>query len=476
MAIQFYNTLTRRLETFEPLEAGKVGIYTCGPTVYERAHVGNFRTFTFEDLLRRFLRWKGFDVVQVMNLTDVDDKTIRGSREAGVSLAEYTEPYIIAFFEDVDALRLQRAAHYPRATEHVAEMVELIQKLEATGHTYVSEGAVYYRISTFPAYGKLSGMDIASLQPGARVDVDEYAKEEARDFALWKPVDEGDAGWDSPWGRGRPGWHVECSAMSMKYLGETFDIHTGGVDNIFPHHENEIAQSEGATGKPFARYWLHAEHLIIDGRSMSKSLGNFFTLPDLLAKGYDPLAIRYLLLATHYRRQMNLTLEVLDAAAAAVTRLTDFYHRVSEYEGAGGKDLAEEVGEAEGAFASSLEQDLGIAEALAAVFDLVTAANRAMDRGELSATGRAKLLAALDSFDRVLDVFHATPVALDEEIEKLIAEREEARRAKDYARADALREKLSALGITLEDTPEGVRWKRRFGKAAGGKNPKPAKR
>jgi len=476
MAIQFYNTLTRRLETFEPLEAGKVGIYTCGPTVYERAHVGNFRTFTFEDLLRRFLRWKGFDVVQVMNLTDVDDKTIRGSREAGVSLAEYTEPYIIAFFEDVDALRLQRAEHYPRATEHVAEMVELIQKLEATGHTYVSEGAVYYRISTFPAYGKLSGMDIASLQPGARVDVDEYAKEEARDFALWKPVDEGDAGWDSPWGRGRPGWHVECSAMSMKYLGETFDIHTGGVDNIFPHHENEIAQSEGATGKPFARYWLHAEHLIIDGRSMSKSLGNFFTLPDLLAKGYDPLAIRYLLLATHYRRQMNLTLEVLDAAAAAVTRLTDFYHRVSEYEGAGGKDLAEEVGEAEGAFASSLEQDLGIAEALAAVFDLVTAANRAMDRGELSATGRAKLLAALDSFDRVLDVFHATPVALDEEIEKLIAEREEARRAKDYARADALREKLSALGITLEDTPEGVRWKRRFGKAAGGKNPKPAKR
>ncbi len=467
MAIQFYNTLTRRLETFEPLEAGKVRIYTCGPTVYDRAHVGNFRTFTFEDLLRRFLRWKGFDVVQVMNLTDVDDKTIRGAREAGVSLAEYTEPYINAFFEDLDTLRIQRAERYPRATEHVAEMIELVKRLEAAGHTYVSEGAVYYRISSFPGYGKLSGMDIASLQPGARVAVDEYAKEEARDFALWKPFGEGGAGWDSPWGPGRPGWHVECSAMSMKYLGETFDIHTGGVDNIFPHHENEIAQSEGATGKPFARYWLHAEHLIIDGRSMSKSLGNYYTLQDLLAKGYDPLAIHYLLLSTHYRRQVNLTFEALDAAAAAVTRLTDFYRRASEYEGGGDDDLADEVGEAAASFESSLAQDLGIAEALAAIFDLVTAANRAMDRGALSAAGRGKLLAALDSFDRVLDVFHATPVALDEEIEKLIAEREDARRAKDYARADAVREKLSALGIALEDTPEGVRWKRRAGKAAG---------
>ncbi len=464
MAIQFYNTLTRRLEAFEPMEASKARIYTCGPTVYDRAHVGNFRTFTFEDLLRRFLQWKGFDVVQVMNLTDVDDKTIRGAREAGVSLAEYTQPFIDSFFDDLDTLRIQRAEHYPRATEHVPEMIELVKRLEAAGHTYVSEDAVYYRISSFPGYGKLSGMDVASLKPGARVDVDEYAKEEARDFALWKPYGEGEAGWDSPWGRGRPGWHVECSAMSMKYLGETFDIHTGGVDNIFPHHENEIAQSEGATGKTFARYWLHAEHLIIDGRSMSKSLGNYYTLPDLLAKGYDPLAIHYLLLSTHYRRQVNLTFEALDAAAAAVTRLTDFYRRVAEYEGDGGDELADEVGAAEVSFESSLARDLGIAEALAAVFDLVTAANRAMDRGELSAAGRGKLLAALDSFDRVLDVFRAAPVALDDEIEKLIAEREEARRAQDYARADAVREKLSGMGIVLEDTPEGVRWKRRVGK------------
>jgi cysteinyl-tRNA synthetase len=473
MGIRFFNTMTRRLETFEPLEAGKVRMYTCGPTVYDYAHIGNFRTYTFEDLLRRFLEWKGFEVVQVMNLTDVDDKTIRGARRAGVRLAEYTQPYINAFFDDLDALRIRRAEYYPRATEHVPEMIELVKRLEAAGHTYVSEGAVYYRISSFPAYGKLSGMDVASLKPGARVNVDEYAKEEARDFALWKPYGEGEAGWDSPWGPGRPGWHVECSAMSMKYLGETFDIHTGGVDNIFPHHENEIAQSEGATGKPFVRYWLHSEHLIIDGRSMSKSLGNYYTLHDLLAQGYDPLAIRYLLLSTHYRRQVNLTFEALDAAAAAATRLTDFYRRATEYGGDGGADLTEEVGRAGAAFESSLEHDLGIAEALAAVFELVTAANRAMDEGALSASGRENLVAALDSFDRILDVFRPTPVALDEEVEKLIAEREEARRAKDYARADAVREKLSAMGIALEDTPEGVRWKRRVGKGGGEENRAP---
>lgn len=465
MAILFYNTLSRKMEPFEPLEAGKVRMYTCGPTVYKNAHVGNFRTYMFEDLLKRYLRWKGFDVVQVMNLTDVDDKTIRGARQAGVSLAEYTKPYIDGFFEDVDALRILRAEHYPRATEHVPEMIELVRRLEAAGHAYVSEGAVYYRISTFPAYGKLSGMDIASLQPGARVDVDEYAKDEARDFALWKAAREGEPSWDSPWGPGRPGWHVECSAMSMKYLGETFDIHTGGVDNIFPHHENEIAQSEGATAKTFVRYWLHSEHLVVEGQRMSKSLGNYFTLRDLLAKGYEPLAVRYLLLSTHYRKRISLTFEVLDAAAAAATRLTDFYRRALEYDGDGRDDLAGEVDAAAATFESSLAADLGIAEALAAVFDLVTAANRAMDRGELSAAGRRKLLATLDSFDRVLDVFRPTPWAPGEEIEKLIAEREEARRAKDYARADAVRDKLSALGVVLEDTREGVRWKRRFGTA-----------
>ena len=463
MTIRFNNTMTRRLEAFEPLEAGKVGMYTCGPTVYNYAHIGNYRTYIFEDLLRRFLKWKGFDVVQVMNVTDVDDKTIRGAREAGASLDEYTAPYIAAFFDDLDALRIQRAEHYPRATQHIPEMVEFIKRLEARGLTYVSEGAVYFRIATFPAYGKLSGMDIDALQPGARIDADEYAKEDARDFALWKPAREGEPSWDSPWGPGRPGWHIECSAMSTKYLGETFDIHTGGVDNIFPHHENEIAQSEGATGKPFVGFWLHSAHLIVEGQKMSKSLHNEYTLRDLLAKGYDPLAIRYLLLSSHYRRQLNLTFEGLDAAAAAVTRLIDFYRRAAEYEGEGGDDLAGALASAAETFDASLSSDLGIAEAVAGIFDLVTAANRAMDDGTLSAAGRDALVAALDSFDEVLDVFHPPAVALDEEVEPLIAEREEARKEKDFARADAIRARLSALGIILEDTAEGVRWKRRVG-------------
>jgi cysteinyl-tRNA synthetase len=310
-------------------------------------------------------------------------------------------------------------------------------------------------------------MDVAALQPGARVDVDEYAKEEARDFALWKPAREGEPAWDSPWGPGRPGWHIECSAMSMKYLGETFDLHTGGVDNIFPHHENEIAQSEGATGKPFVRYWLHSAHLIVEGQKMSKSLGNYYTLRDLLARGYDPRAIRYLLLATHYRRQLNLTLEALDAAAAAVTRLGDFYRRVAEYEGAGRGRVAAALASAARIFDTSLSTDLGIAEALAGVFDLVTAAHRAMDHGALSAAGREALHGTLDSFDEVLDVFRPAAAPPDEEIEALLAEREEARKAKDFARADAIRDRLAARGIILEDTPQGVRWKKRVGAESG---------
>jgi cysteinyl-tRNA synthetase len=463
MGITFYNTMTRQVDPFEPLEPGTVRLYTCGPTVYDYSTIGNFRTFIFEDLLRRYLVWKGLSVVQVMNITDVDDKTIRGVLEKGVTLEEYTKPYVDAFFEDLDTLRIERAEHYPRATEHVAEMVALTEKLEAAGHTYTSEGAVYFRISTFPPYGKLSGMDPDSLQPGARVDVDEYAKEEARDFALWKAAREGEPSWDSPWGRGRPGWHIECSAMSMKYLGETFDIHTGGVDNIFPHHENEIAQSEGATGKPFARFWLHSEHLIVEGQKMSKSLGNYYTLRDLMARGYDPLAIRYLLISTHYRRQLNFTLDGLSAAAAAVTRLSDFYRRAAEYDVDGPDDLAGRIRDAAAEFEEALDADLAVAEALAAVFDLVTEANRAMDEGQLSAAGRVELVKTLDSFDRILDVFHPTPVVLDAEIEELIAEREEARGAKNFARADEIRDRLAAMGIVLEDTAEGVRWKRRVG-------------
>ena len=459
MATRFYNTLARRLELFTPLEPGHVRMYTCGPTVYNFAHLGNFRTYVFEDLLRRYLKWKGYRVTQVMNLTDVDDKTIRGAREQGVTLDEFTAPYVAAFFEDLDALRIERAEHYPRATRHVAEMLALIRRLEERRHTYVSEGSVYYRISTFPAYGKLSGMDVAALKPGARVDVDEYAKEEARDFALWKAAE--DPAWDSPWGRGRPGWHIECSAMSTRYLGETFDLHTGGVDNIFPHHENELAQSEGATGKPFVRYWMHSAHLIVDGQKMAKSLGNFYTLRDVLARDYDPLAVRYLLLASHYRKALNFTFGSLGGAGEAVARLQAFYRRAQEYEGGGADDLAASLADARSVFEAALDSDLGIAEAVAAVFDLVTAGNRAMDAGALSAEGARALVATLEDFDRVLGVMRPAPAAVDAEVEALIAEREEARRAKDFARADALRGELAARGVAVEDTPAGVRWKKK---------------
>lgn len=462
---RFFNTLKRKLDLFEPLHPGRVGMYTCGPTVYDFAHIGNFRTYMFEDLLRRYLEWKGFAVEQVMNLTDVDDKTIKGARERGITLDEFTAPFIATFFEDVDTLRIKRATHYPRATHKVPAMIALIRRLEEAGHTYASEGSLYYRIATFPGYGKLSGMDLAALQPGARVDVDEYAKEEARDFVLWKGA-RGDepawAVWDSPWGPGRPGWHIECSAMSMELLGETFDIHTGGVDNMFPHHENEIAQSEGATGKPFVRCWMHSAHLIVEGQKMAKSAGNFFTLRDLLARGYDPVAIRYLLISNHYRKQLNFTFEGLVGAAEAVTRLQDFHRRAREYRGEGRDDFGPPIAAARAAFEAALDNDLGIAEALAATFDLVTAGNRAMDEGRLAPAGAAALAAALEDFDRILDVLTPTATTLDAEVEALIAERQAARAAKDFARADAIRDLLAARGIVLEDGPQGVRWKKKM--------------
>jgi len=462
VATVLFNTLTRKKEEFVPLEPGNVRMYTCGPTVHDFAHIGNFRTYVFEDLLRRYLLWRGFSVTQVMNITDVDDKTIRKSREQGITLGEYTAKYTDAFFEDLDALRIQRAEVYPRATEHVGLMVELIKQLEEKGHTYVSDGDVYYSIETFPGYGKLSGFDISQVKPGARVAADEYEKADARDFALWKARREGEPSWPAPWGPGRPGWHIECSAMSMKYLGETFDIHTGGVDNIFPHHENEIAQSEGATGRPFVRYFLHSEHLILGEREkMSKSLGNFYTTRDLMARGYDPVAIRFLLISTHYRRQLPFTVELLDAANESVRRLQDFYRRVKEYNGDGPDDLAAEIARALRAFGAALDDDLGIAEALAAVFDLVRDGNRAMDRGDLSKAGRGNLQEALDSIDRILDVMNPLETKLDAEIEALITDREAARGAGEFARADEIRDQLAAMGIELEDTPAGTRWRRK---------------
>ncbi|RMF88331.1 MAG: cysteine--tRNA ligase, partial [Nitrospinota bacterium] len=316
--LKFYNSLTRRKEEFHPIEPGRVRMYTCGPTVYDYAHIGNFRAYIFEDILRRYLKYKGYQVTQVMNITDVDDKTIRESRRRGMSLKEFTSFYVQAFFEDLETLNIERAEYYPAATEHIDQMVALIKRLIENGHTYEVDGSIYFRISTFPAYGRLAGLDAVQLQGGAsgRVDADEYGKEDVRDFVLWKAwrEEDGDVFWETELGKGRPGWHIECSAMSMHYLGEHFDIHTGGIDNLFPHHENEIAQSEAATKKPFVNYWLHCQHLLVNNAKMSKSLGNFYTLRDLLERGYKPKAIRYALLSTHYRQQHNFTFEGLAAA------------------------------------------------------------------------------------------------------------------------------------------------------------------
>jgi cysteinyl-tRNA synthetase len=465
MALAFYDTLRREVVPFEPLVPGEVRMYTCGPTVHDFAHIGNLRTFLFEDLLRRVLEARGYRVTQVMNLTDVDDKIIEKARARGETIAEYTERYTRAFFEDIDTLRVERAEVYPRATEHVDAMVALVRRLQEGGHTYTAEdGSIYFRIATFPDYGKLSRVDLSGMQDGARVEADEYEKENPKDFALWKAAREGEEAWDTPLGRGRPGWHIECSAMSMLYLDETFDIHTGGVDNIFPHHENEIAQSEAATGKTFARTWLHAEHLIVDSAKMAKSLGNFLTLRDLLERGHVPRVIRYLLLSTHYRTQQNFTFDALEQAGTALARLTDFARRVEELPPAGtpNLELAERTRAARREFDSALEDDLNTSRALGAVFDWVRDMNRALDEERATAADRPAAREFLRAFDQVYDVLRPDPeeTALSEEVESLIAERDAARRERDWARADAIRDELAERGIVLEDTARGVRWKR----------------
>ena len=462
--IFFFNTLTRKKEKFTPLERGKVKIYTCGPTVYDFAHIGNFRTFIFQDLLRRWLEYRGFRVTQVMNITDVDDKTIRGARKQGVSLRQYTDYYMKAFFEDIEALNLEKAEHYPRATEHIPEMVSLIKRLLEKGYAYKGEdGSIYYDISKFKEYGKLSKLKIEELKPGARVKVDEYGKEEARDFALWKAWDEedGDVFWETEIVKGRPGWHIECSTMAMKYLGETIDIHSGGVDLIFPHHENEIAQSEAVTGKEFARYWLHSEHLLVEGRRMAKSLGNFYTLRDLIAKGYDPKAIRFLLMATHYRQQLNFTFDGLEAAKNAVDRLKTFVRRLLEADGKGcGEEIKRLMADVQKLFGEAMDDDLNISVALAALFDFVREVNRLMDENMLSRKEAEEVYTLMMRFDKVLGVIGEAKVEekLPKEAEELIRRREEARKARDWETADKIRAQLRAMGIIIEDTPQGVKW------------------
>jgi cysteinyl-tRNA synthetase len=463
LGIRFHNTLTRAVEPFTPMRAGEVGLYTCGPTVYDYAHIGNFRTYLWEDLLRRHLELRGHKVTQVMNLTDVDDKTIAGALKTGRALDDHTRTYIDAFFEDLDTLGIQRAALYPRATQHVPEMTALMERLRDGGHLYESKGSIYFRIDTFPAYGRLSGLDPDSAAAGqARIDADEYDKDNPRDFAVWKMRKGEEPFWESAFGAGRPGWHLECSAMSLKYLGETFDIHTGGVDNIFPHHENEIAQSEAATGKPFVRTWLHAAHLIVDGEKMSKSKGNFFTLRDLMARGHRPRPIRYLLLSAHYRKQLNFTFEGLGQAEASLCRLDDLADRLGRTPlGAGTSDLSERAGRAREEMLEALDNDLNTAAALAPLFDLVRDANTALDAGSARADDAAAVRQALGVFEQAFGIRLGPEGCLDSEVEGLIEKRQQARAARDWAGADAIRKALAEQGILLEDTPQGIRWKRK---------------
>jgi cysteinyl-tRNA synthetase len=467
--LRFFNTLSRKIEEFQPLDDKRVRMYICGPTVWNFAHIGNFRTFIFGDILRRYLKYKGYELTHVFNLTDVDDRIINEAAKQNISIDEFTSPFIQYFWEDFDALGMERPEVTPRATQHIAEMIDIIAKLLENGHAYESEGSIYYRITAFPDYGKLSKINFSGNIAGGseRVDTDKYDKEDARDFALWKLVgpDE-NPGWDAPFGRGRPGWHIECSAMSMKYLGETFDLHGGGMDLQFPHHENEIAQSEGATGQLFAKYWIHSEFLKIDDVTMSKSKGNFFTFRDLRGQGYSPLAIRYLLLSVPYRKQLNFTFEGLQGAESTVERLRNFRRLVSESKNPNGHESAGVVttivNHAVEKFEAAMDDDFNTAAALAAVHDLVREINTVLANDGLRSDDRQAVLDVLSKFDSVLGIFGPEETQiLDAEIEALIAERQEARHSRDFARSDQIRDQLADKGIILEDTKDGVRWKRK---------------
>ena len=489
MPLQLYNTLTNKIEEFKPAANNIVRMYACGPTVYDFGHIGNFRTFVAVDILRRFLRQSGYKLEHVMNITDVDDKIIRNSAREHKSVQEYTRKYEQAFLEDMQTLNLQRPEKLVRATEHIAEMAEFIKKLDEKGYAYrTDDGSYYFRIAKFPEYGKLSKKDFSGMETGTRVDVDEYDKDNARDFALWKAPKEGEAHWESVIGPGRPGWHIECSVMAMKYLGPSFDLHAGGEDLAFPHHENEIAQSEALTGQIFARFWMHVRFLLVEGKKMSKSEGNFFTLRDLLLKGHKPSAIRFLLTSVPYRKQLNFTFQGLEQAAHSVGRLRDFKSRLEMAHLAPGKNerihqLAEETHRE---VRAGLDDDLNTARALAAIFDMVREANTAADRNELKQEDKAPLLGALNQFDEIFAVIKdddtekiaraaewaksqgllekselATNMISDENVERLISERATAKKARDFARSDAIRAQLTEAGIVVEDTKDGMRWKRK---------------
>jgi cysteinyl-tRNA synthetase len=470
--MRLHNTLTRRDEEFAPADGRTVRMYTCGLTVYARGHIGNFRSFVSQDVLRRALRHQeGYAMRHVMNFTDVDDKTIKASNEAGVSLREYTDRFVAAFHEDATALGLEPVEENPRATDdaNLRAMVEMVQALEARGHTYRSDGSVYFRIATQPDYGKLAHLDQAGMQVGARIDADTYAKDDARDFVLWKATKPGEPTWDFGCGPGRPGWHIECSAMALRLLGPPpIDIHGGGIDLIFPHHENEIAQAEGATGQPFARFWVHTEFLNLDHEKMSKSLGNVFTVRDVLDRGYRASALRYLLISVHYRKQLTFSWDVLAQADAAVTRLADFLARVETIAGgAAHPEIAQRVDSAREAFRSQIAADLNVPGAQGVMFELVREMHAAMDDGRVGEPDARLIRDAFEAFDRVLGVMalrraeDARPPLPAEEIDALIQARREARHARDFAAADRIRTDLEARGIILEDSAAGTRWKRK---------------
>jgi len=480
MALKFYNTLTAKKDVFFPMKKDLVRMYTCGPTVYDFAHIGNFRAYIFEDLLRRYLKYKGYSVVQVMNLTDVDDKTIAGAQQSDVSLEKFTHPFIEAFFEDLDTLNIERAEYYPRATEHIQEMIGLIGSLLDLGIAYKSEGSVYFKIRKFPAYGKLSKKNIEKNIVGTRVDHDEYERGDFRDFVLWKKTKPGEPSWDSPFGTGRPGWHIECSAMSMKYLGSSFDIHTGGEDNIFPHHENEIAQSEAVTGGTFVNYWLHCKYLLVENEKMSKSKGNFYTLRALVAKGYSPLAIRYLLITHNYRQPLNFTLQGLEHAQSSLNRIKNFLSNLNFYSpGPKANDSCYyDVEQLKQSFEASLNDDLNIAQAMAALFDFIFLINKRMKEDRISFVGKEYVINTIIDIDaifgfRLAEAVHG--VAHDsasadveegcdqeeKEVKQLVEDRQRARGEKDFAKADELRDAIDERGWIVEDTPNGPRLKRK---------------
>ena len=492
MTLRLFNTLTGQMDPLTPSDGEALRMYACGPTVYDYGHIGNFRTFLQVDVLRRFLKLTGIKVRHVMNITDVDDKIIRNAAAAGVSIGAYSAEFEKAFFEDLDTLGVERPEIIARATEHIPRMVELVQRLAAAGAAYQTEdGSWYFRLAAFPEYGKLSKKDLSGMEDGARVDLDEYEKDSARDFALWKAAKPGETSWDTAIGRGRPGWHLECSAMAMEFLGESFDLHAGGEDLMFPHHENEIAQSESVTHKPFARHWMHVRFLLVDGRKMSKSEGNFFTLRDLLLKGYKASAIRLALISVPYRHQLNFTFDGLIEATNAIERLRTFHERLTQGSFAAGSNpaLQQAAKAAQASYLEALSNDLNTAEARAPIFDLVRAANTAIDQGQCFVDDRDAILAVLFSFDAVFDVIEdsdaeptrralewaekagrladVSPELLarqsltDEAIDALVAERTLAKKQRNFARADQIRNELAEKGVVIEDSKDGVRWKRK---------------